>query len=100
MFFQRLDEELEKVNRFYTDKETEFLERWETLHKQLQILLEVKQILRERRRRNFKSPGSSLHGGFLSRSNSLSAPDSDYSGKLISFVVINFQLIFVGGTFY
>ncbi|KAJ8434847.1 hypothetical protein Cgig2_022126 [Carnegiea gigantea] len=75
MFFQRLDEELEKVNRFYTDKETEFLERWETLHKQLQILLQLKQILR---RKNCRSPGSSLHGGFLSHSNSLSARDSDY----------------------
>ncbi|GKF50701.1 phosphate transporter PHO1, partial [Tanacetum coccineum] len=26
-FFEKLDEELDKVNQFYTDKETEFLER-------------------------------------------------------------------------
>lgn len=52
MFFERLDEELNKVNQFYKTKETEFLERGEILNKQLQILLDLKQILNDRRWKN------------------------------------------------
>ncbi|XP_021847662.1 phosphate transporter PHO1 [Spinacia oleracea] len=79
MFFDVLDEELEKVNRFYTARETEFLERGEALLKQLQILQDLKQVLDQRRRKNFLSPKSSFHGGFLSRSNSTSTRYSDNS---------------------
>ncbi|ONK63845.1 uncharacterized protein A4U43_C07F19530 [Asparagus officinalis] len=50
-FFEKLDEELEKVDNFYTSKETEFSERAEILSKQLQILLDLKKILDEHRRR-------------------------------------------------
>ncbi|KAL9410936.1 hypothetical protein AB3S75_044669 [Citrus x aurantiifolia] len=50
-FFERLDRELNKVNQFYRTKESEFLERGEILNKQLQILLELKQILIDRRRK-------------------------------------------------
>ena len=80
MFFGMLDEELEKVNRFYTAREIEFLERGESLLKQLQILQNLKPIFEQRRRKKFLSPMSSFHGGFLSRSNSTSARNSDYSG--------------------
>ncbi|KAK9931211.1 hypothetical protein M0R45_018498 [Rubus argutus] len=52
VFFERLDEELNKVNQFYKTKETEFLERGEILNKQLQILLDLKQILNDRRWKN------------------------------------------------
>jgi xenotropic and polytropic retrovirus receptor 1 len=41
-FFQRLDQQLNKVNRFYEREEREFLERGESLRRQLQILLELK----------------------------------------------------------
>ncbi|KAL6185146.1 hypothetical protein ACLB2K_041281 [Fragaria x ananassa] len=52
VFFERLDEELNKVNQFYKTKEIEFLERGEILNKQLQILLDLKQILNDRRWKN------------------------------------------------
>ncbi|KAF7807105.1 phosphate transporter PHO1-like [Senna tora] len=52
LFFARLDEELNKVNQFYKRQESEFLERGEILQKQLQILLDLKQILTDRRRKN------------------------------------------------
>lgn len=75
MFFERLDEELEKVNKFYEARETEFLERGEILNKQLQILLDLKQVLSGRRRK-LSSRSSS---GFLSRSYSSSTRNSDFS---------------------
>ncbi|KAJ7954680.1 Phosphate transporter PHO1 [Quillaja saponaria] len=52
VFFERLDEELNKVNQFYKTRESEFLERGEILNKQLHILMELKQILVDRRRKN------------------------------------------------
>ncbi|XP_010670983.2 phosphate transporter PHO1 isoform X1 [Beta vulgaris subsp. vulgaris] len=84
LFFDMLDEELEKVNRFYTAREAEFLERGEGLLKQLQILQDLKPILDQRRRKSFLSPKSSLHGGFISRSNSnsTSSRHSDYSENM------------------
>lgn len=50
-FFERLDGELNKVNQFYKIKESEFLERGKILNKQLQLLLELKQLLIDRRRK-------------------------------------------------
>ena len=52
LFFERLDEELEKVNKFYEARETEFLERGELLNRQLQILLDLKPVLSDRRRKS------------------------------------------------
>ncbi|KAM0850359.1 hypothetical protein ACQ4PT_053141 [Festuca glaucescens] len=57
-FFQRLDEQLNKVNRFYERKEREFLDRGESLRRQLQILVELKAAVTEARRRG----GSSAAG--------------------------------------
>ncbi|XP_010262400.1 PREDICTED: phosphate transporter PHO1-like isoform X2 [Nelumbo nucifera] len=75
-FFSRLDEELNKVNQFYRSKESEFVERGEILNKQLQILLELKQIIHERRRKNLQSR---LDAGALPRSNSSSVRSSHHS---------------------
>lgn len=82
MFFERLDEELDKVNQFYRTKETEFLERGENLNKQLQNLLDLKQILTDRQRKNFQSRSNSGH---LLRSWSSSARNSDLSESPTEF---------------
>ncbi|MED6213317.1 hypothetical protein PIB30_091956 [Stylosanthes scabra] len=63
VFFASLDEELNKVNQFYKKQESEFLERGEMLNKQLQILLDLKQVLAEKRRKN-PSPKASNAGIF------------------------------------
>ncbi|KAI3469794.1 hypothetical protein Pfo_026457 [Paulownia fortunei] len=78
VFFEMLDDELNKVNQFYKTKETEFLERGEILNKQLQILLDLKRVLGDRRRKNLaaKTGGGS---GFLSRSSSSLGRNSDFS---------------------
>lgn len=77
-YFATLDDELNKVNQFYRTKESEFLERGEILNKQLQILLDLKQVLSDRRRKNLSSKSGS---SFFSRSHSSSARNSDYSGE-------------------
>ncbi|XVF62823.1 hypothetical protein PTKIN_Ptkin09bG0039500 [Pterospermum kingtungense] len=74
VFFERLDEELNKVNRFYKSKESEFVERGEILNKQLQILLDLKQILSDRRRK----PNAAA-GDLIPRSWSSSPRNSDFS---------------------
>ncbi|KAK4770423.1 hypothetical protein SAY87_030955 [Trapa incisa] len=60
-FFNTLDEELRKVKEFYKLRESELLERGEALNKQLQILLDLKQILIDRRKKSssLRSLGSS-----------------------------------------
>ncbi|XP_047937693.1 phosphate transporter PHO1-like [Salvia hispanica] len=79
VFFEMLDEELNKVNHFYKSKETEFLERGGILNKQLQILLDLKRLVADRRRKNFggQNGGGS---GLLSRSGSSLGRNSDSSG--------------------
>ncbi|CAN4091090.1 unnamed protein product [Withania somnifera] len=76
LFFEMLDEELNKVNDFYKTKEIEFLERGNILSKQLKILLDLKQILSDRRR---KTLGSRSGSGFFSRTQSSSGRNSDFS---------------------
>ncbi|WOL03843.1 hypothetical protein Cni_G12563 [Canna indica] len=49
-FFARLDLQLNKVNQFYKRKEGEFLERGESLKKQMEILLELKAAIKKQRR--------------------------------------------------
>lgn len=56
VFFAGLDDELNKVNQFYIKQENEFLERREALNKQLQILQDLKQIINDRRRKNYPPP--------------------------------------------
>ena len=82
-FFWKLDEELNKVNQFYKSKEREFVERGEILNKQLQILLDLKQILHNRRRRDLQSKSNSPT---FSRSNSSSrSSDSGLSSVRVQF---------------
>ncbi|KAH0641255.1 hypothetical protein KY285_037841 [Solanum tuberosum] len=78
LFFEMLDEELKKVNEFYKTKESEFLERGDILNKQLQILLDLKQVLSDRRRKTLESRSGS-GTGFFSRSHSSSGRNSDFS---------------------
>ncbi|XP_022777019.1 phosphate transporter PHO1 homolog 1 [Durio zibethinus] len=49
-FFACLDMQLNKVNQFYKTKEKEFLERGESLKKQMEILIELKTILQQKRK--------------------------------------------------
>lgn len=77
VFFMRLDEELNKVNQFYRKQESEFLERGETLNKQLQILLELKQIINDHRRKTSKPYNTGISSPQYSPTR-----DSDYSGQL------------------
>ncbi|XWS33990.1 hypothetical protein CRYUN_Cryun21dG0000900 [Craigia yunnanensis] len=49
-FFSCLDRQLNKVNQFYKTKEKEFLERGESLKKQMEILIELKTILQQQQR--------------------------------------------------
>ncbi|CAH9131047.1 unnamed protein product [Cuscuta epithymum] len=76
VFFEKLDEELKKVNEFYKNKESEFLERGENLNKQLQILLDLKHVINDRRRKLLGGSKSASPG--FSHSSS-SAQDSDSS---------------------
>ncbi|XP_006656103.3 phosphate transporter PHO1-3 [Oryza brachyantha] len=58
-FFARLDEQLNKVNRFYERKEAEFVERGESLRRQLQILADLKAAVVAEQRRGSRSPPGS-----------------------------------------
>lgn len=78
-----LDDELNKVNRFYKTKEREFLERGDILNKQLQILHDLKQVLNDRRRKNLAAKTAAGSTGFLSRSSSSLGLTSDFSGQLL-----------------
>ncbi|XP_057961513.1 phosphate transporter PHO1 homolog 1 [Malania oleifera] len=48
-FFSCLDLQLNKVNQFYKGKEREFLERGESLKKQLEILTQLKTVIKQQR---------------------------------------------------
>ncbi|KAI4318063.1 hypothetical protein L6164_025872 [Bauhinia variegata] len=88
MFFARLDEELNKVNQFYRRQESEFLEKGEMLNKQLQILLDLKEVLSDRRRKNSPSKlsiaGVFPHSPARDSNLSESAGDSDETNSEIS----------------
>ncbi|CAM8896194.1 unnamed protein product [Rhodiola kirilowii] len=73
-FFDQLDEELNKVNQFYISKEKEFVERGEILNKQLQILLDLKQVLHDRKKTGSRSSrfSSARHSDFSDSGDDLS----------------------------
>jgi SPX domain protein involved in polyphosphate accumulation len=48
-FFACLDQNLNKVNKFYRTKEKEFLDRGESLKKQMDILIELKSAFMEKK---------------------------------------------------
>lgn len=56
-FFACLDQQLNKVNNFYRTKEKEFMERGDSLKKQMDILLKLKSTFKEQ-----QSKGGSSHG--------------------------------------
>ncbi|URE12448.1 EXS family [Musa troglodytarum] len=86
-FLEKSEQELKKVNAFYANKEKEFCERSEILRKQLQILMDLKQLLHEHRcsRHQCSVPPSSGGGtvtSLLSDASSVSAgePESPAAG--------------------
>lgn len=54
-FFACLDRQLNKVNQFYKTKEKEFLDRGESLKKQMEILIELKTALKWQRAKGASS---------------------------------------------
>ncbi|KAK4479860.1 hypothetical protein RD792_015403 [Penstemon davidsonii] len=54
-FFACLDHQLNKVNQFYRTKEKEFLERGDSLKKQMEILIELKTAIRQQRGKGINS---------------------------------------------
>jgi hypothetical protein len=71
VFFESLDGELNKVNQFYKNKESEFLERGEILNKQLETLQDLKLVLNEHRRKP-------INAGVLPLSCSSSPPRNSF----------------------
>ncbi|XP_024021604.1 phosphate transporter PHO1 homolog 1 [Morus notabilis] len=57
-FFNCLDLQLNKVNQFYKNKEREFLERGESLKKQMEILIDVKTAFNQQRDKGASSQDS------------------------------------------
>lgn len=57
-FFACLDLQLNKVNQFFRTKEKEFLERGESLNKQMQILAELKLALQQKHEKGSSSQDS------------------------------------------
>ncbi|KAL9401341.1 hypothetical protein Peur_005190 [Populus x canadensis] len=77
VFFESLDGELNKVNQFYKNKESEFLERGEILNKQLETLLDLKRVLNEHRRKP-------INAGVLPLSCSSSPPRNSFCSESAS----------------
>lgn len=88
-FFQRLDEQLNKVNRFYERKEGEFLERGECLRRQLQILVELKAAVTEARRRGGSSAAGSADPEDPSVSCSILHGECTYIHKCMPLYVLD-----------
>ncbi|KAJ6689228.1 hypothetical protein OIU85_005611 [Salix viminalis] len=79
VFFESLDGELNKVNQFYKNKESEFLERGEILNKQLGILLDLKRVLNEHRRKPNAGPALSLSWSSSPARSSLCSGNASFS---------------------
>lgn len=64
-----LDLQLNKVNQFYKAKEKEYIDRSESLHKQMEILLELKAALKQQQQRtkaNFGTDDPSISCSIIS----------------------------------
>ena len=77
-FFEKLDNELNKVDQFYKKREDELRKKRENLNKHLQIILDLNQIFNKRRRKNSLP---SLNGGNSPRSWSSPDRSSSFSGE-------------------
>ncbi|XP_074592009.1 phosphate transporter PHO1-2-like [Curcuma longa] len=76
-FLEKLEVELEKVNNFYINTEREFCERGEILSKQLQILLDLKQLYHDHHRlRRHQCHGPTSPPASLSNSTSFSETET------------------------
>jgi hypothetical protein len=90
MFFDKLGDEHNKVNLFYKKTENELLEKGKNLNKQLQILIYLKQIRNDRRRRTSPSSTNSLNSP---RSCLSPARSSNSSGESFFFPRHNIKYI-------
>ncbi|VFQ76843.1 unnamed protein product [Cuscuta campestris] len=81
VFFEKLDEELKKVNEFYKNKESEFVERGDNLKKQLHILLDLKRLVNDRRRKTLPRSLSSSSGSNSDHRLDFSDNGSEYCGS-------------------
>ncbi|KAG6732486.1 hypothetical protein I3842_01G180700 [Carya illinoinensis] len=87
IFFEKLDEEHNKIDKFYKERESEIVERAATLNKQLQILVDHKQVLGHRLRKN--SPSSPNFGSSPPSWSSVSHPrSSNYSESSVELAEI------------
>ncbi|XP_035547852.1 phosphate transporter PHO1 isoform X1 [Juglans regia] len=83
IFFEKLDEEHNKINQFYKERESEVVEKAEILNKQLQILVDYKQVLSHLRLQK-NSPSSPNFGSSPPSWSSVSPPrSSNYSESSI-----------------
>ncbi|XP_062167299.1 phosphate transporter PHO1 [Alnus glutinosa] len=83
MFFDKLGDEHNKVNLFYEKTENELLEKGKNLNKQLQILIYLKQIRNDRRRRTSPSSTNSLNSPRSCLSPAWSSNSSEGSIELV-----------------
>ncbi|KAG7996679.1 hypothetical protein I3843_01G173700 [Carya illinoinensis] len=89
IFFEKLDEEHNKIEKFYKERESEIVEKAETLNKQLQFLMDSKQVLMSQRLRK-KSPSSPNFGSSPPSWSSVSPPrSSNYSAEILSHYQIS-----------
>ncbi|KAG2727851.1 hypothetical protein I3760_01G178500 [Carya illinoinensis] len=88
IFFEKLDEEHNKIEKFYKERESEIVEKAETLNKQLQFLMDSKQALMSQRLRK-KSPSSPNFGSSPPSWSSVSPPrSSNYSESSVELAEI------------
>ncbi|XP_052184518.1 phosphate transporter PHO1 homolog 1 [Diospyros lotus] len=77
-FFACLDLQLNKVNQFYRVKEKEFLERGDSLKKQMDILIELKTALKQQRQKGSSSQEAKEEDSI---SGTISCDDESIRGK-------------------
>ncbi|KAL8153901.1 hypothetical protein V2J09_011661 [Rumex salicifolius] len=80
-FFSLLDLQLNKVNQFYKTKEKEFLERGESLKKQMEILIELKTAIEQQRASGVESNGDSSISCHMSCEETEQEQSNDHSDK-------------------
>ncbi|XP_058195047.1 phosphate transporter PHO1 homolog 1-like [Rhododendron vialii] len=77
-FFSCLDLQLNKVNQFYRTKEKEFVERGDSLKKQMEILVELKTAMKQHREKGSSSKETKDDDSF---SGTISCEEESITGK-------------------
>ncbi|KAI8527591.1 hypothetical protein RHMOL_Rhmol12G0087200 [Rhododendron molle] len=77
-FFSCLDLQLNKVNQFYRTKEKEFVERGDSLKKQMEILVELKTAMKQHREKGSSSKETKEDDSF---SGTISCEEESITGK-------------------